>query len=87
MKRRFSIMAINDDTNPTNACLGNVTGMCCNSKILEQRELLVKTQEAYNLNTPIYATTSSSRETTGQSSSRTTPNNNTNYQSPLLDKA
>ena len=85
MKRRFSIMAINDDTNPNNAYCGNVTGMCCSNKIMEQREILVKTQEAYNLNTPIYCTTSS-RESTVISSSRTAPNQNTNYQTPLIDR-
>lgn len=47
-KRRMSILSIDDNTNPTNAFCGNVTGMCCNQRVMGQREILRKTQEAYN---------------------------------------
>ena len=29
IKRRFSVMTIDDQTNQNDACCGNVTGMCC----------------------------------------------------------
>ena len=29
VKRRFSVMTIDDNTNPNNILCGNVTGMCC----------------------------------------------------------
>jgi hypothetical protein len=86
-KRRYSIMAINDDTNPNNTACGNLSGMCCNAKIMKQREIIMKTEDAYKVDRGIYQTTSS-RENTGGSSNRTVPNRShtSNYQSPLLDR-
>lgn len=47
MKKRYSVMSIDDNTNPTNACCGNITGMCCNQYIMSQDEILQKTYDAY----------------------------------------
>ena len=46
-KPRFSIMSIDDNTNPRNAMCGNLTGMCCNRHILGQQEILNKVEDAY----------------------------------------
>ena len=43
VKKRLSIMSIDDNTNPTNVLCGNVAGMCCNQKIMDQREILRRT--------------------------------------------
>ena len=40
-------MSIDDNTNPANACCGNITGMCCNQYIMSQDEILKKTYDAY----------------------------------------
>jgi len=47
MKKRLSIMSIDDNTNPRNVCCGNLLGMCCSRKIMKQKEILQATQEAY----------------------------------------
>lgn len=48
-KKRLSIMSIDDNTNPNGICCGNMVGMCCSQKIMEQKEILTKTQEAYQV--------------------------------------
>jgi len=47
MKKRLSIMSIDDNTNPQNVCCGNLMGMCCNTRVMDQKQILTKTQEAY----------------------------------------
>ena len=47
IKRRFSVMTIDDQTNQNDACCGNVTGMCCDQHIMPQNEILQKTYDAY----------------------------------------
>ena len=47
VKKRFSIMSVDANTNPTGAFCGNVTGMCCSQSVMEQKQILYKTQEAY----------------------------------------
>lgn len=49
MKKRLSIMSIDDNTNPGGICCGNVTGMCCNQRVMAQREILLRTQDAYGI--------------------------------------
>jgi len=43
VKKRLSIMSIDDNTNPGNILCGNVRGMCCNQHIMEQKEILTRT--------------------------------------------
>ena len=47
VKKRLSIMSIDDNTNPGNICCGNMTGMCCNQRVMNQKEILTRTQDAY----------------------------------------
>ena len=47
VKQRHSIMIIDDNTNRDNVMCGNVTGMCCNSGIMGQREIISQVREAY----------------------------------------
>jgi len=35
IKKRYSIMSIDDNTNPKGICCGNLTGMCCSSDIMD----------------------------------------------------
>ena len=51
VKKRFSIMSIDDNTNPEGTFCGNPVGMCCNQHIMDQKEILTRTQEAYALTT------------------------------------
>ena len=37
IKKRFSIMSVDANTNPTGVCCGNMTGMCCNQTIMDQK--------------------------------------------------
>ena len=47
LKKRFSVMSIDDNTNKSNKLCGNITGMCCNQTIMKQDEILQKTYDAY----------------------------------------
>ena len=47
VKRRFSVMTIDDNTNPNNVLCGNITGMCCDQYTMAQPEILQKTYDAY----------------------------------------
>jgi len=47
-KRRLSVLAINDVTDPRGTCIGNVGGMCCNSHVMDQQEIIKKTQDSYS---------------------------------------
>ena len=47
VKKRMSVLSINDITNQGNATCGNFTGMCCNSQVMTQREILAKTHDEY----------------------------------------
>ena len=49
VKKRLSIMSIDDNTNPRGLCCGNMTGMCCNQEIMDQKDILSRTQEAYQV--------------------------------------
>jgi hypothetical protein len=40
IKRRFSVMTIDDQTNQNDALCGNITGMCCDQHIMPQTEIL-----------------------------------------------
>ena len=53
VKKRFSIMSVDANTNPANNCCGNITGMCCGSGVMEQKEILQKTQDAYLVETNV----------------------------------
>ncbi len=46
-KKRYSIMSIDDNTNPGGMICGNITGMCCSRQIMDQKDILSKTQDAY----------------------------------------
>ncbi len=47
VKKRYSIMSIDDNTNPGGVCCGNLAGMCCSRQIMDQKDILSKTQDAY----------------------------------------
>lgn len=49
IKKRMSVLAINDETNLSNNCLSNMASMCCSSKVMDQHEIITKTNEAYGL--------------------------------------
>jgi len=47
IKKRMSVLSINDMTNMENATCGNFAGMCCSSQVMTQREILAKTHDEY----------------------------------------
>ena len=47
VKKRRSIMIIDDNTNPKNAFCGNITGMCCDNDVRSQKEILRDIKLAY----------------------------------------
>ena len=49
IKKRYSIMSLDDNTNPNGALCGNITGMCCSDPILDQKDILKRTQDAYQI--------------------------------------
>ena len=36
-KKRYSIMSVDANTNPTGICCGNITGMCCSQSVMNQK--------------------------------------------------
>jgi hypothetical protein len=47
-RRKLSVLAINDVTDTRGTCIGNVGGMCCNSHVMDQQEIIKKTQDSYS---------------------------------------
>lgn len=47
VKTRMSIMSIDDTTNKGNVACGNLLGMCCNQRTMDQQEIYDRVCENY----------------------------------------